>query len=72
MSENTSIEKGFIRKIIEGEGLFVSKANIYSRLLTDTALAENMKEIAKRREELKAEWKTLLTGEKQEEGGEQE
>jgi hypothetical protein len=72
MSENTSIEKVFIRKIIEGEGLFVSKANIYSRLLTDTALAENMKEIAKRREELKAEWKTLLTGEKQEEGGEQE
>ena len=72
MSDNTSIEKVFIEKIIEGEGLFVSKANIYSRLLTDTALAENMKEIAKRREQLKAEWKTLLTGEKQEEGGEQE
>ena len=72
MSDNSSIEKVFIEKIIESESLFVSKANIYSRLLTDTALAENMKEMSDRREQVKKGWQTLLTGEKQEEGGEQE
>ena len=72
MSDNSSIEKVFIEKIIESESLFVSKANIYSRLLTDTALAENMKEMSERREQVKKGWQTLLTGEKQEEGGEQE
>ena len=74
LNENAKeIEKLFIGKIIELEGLFISKANIYSRLLTDAALAKNMSEIATRREKLKKEWKALLTGEqeKQEENSAQ-
>ena len=55
-------ESATIEKIIEAERLYVAKAKIYSRLLTDTALAEQMSELAKAREEGTGSWVALLTG----------
>ena len=59
-------EAAMIEKIIEAERLYINKARVYSRLLTDMALAEQMEEIASAREESKQIWIALLTGEESE------
>ena len=61
------LESVYLQKIIEGERIFAAKARVYSRLLTDVALAESMKEFAERSERTKSGLVALLTGEKQEE-----
>jgi len=60
-------ESAYLEKIIEGERIFAAKARVYSRLLTDVALAENMTEFAEQSEQTRRGLETLLTGEKQEE-----
>ena len=62
--ENFSLEK-----IIQTEGLIVAKTKVYSRLLTDTALAEEMEKIALKREKSKSAWLEILTGEPQKVSG---
>ncbi len=59
-------EYAMIEKIIEGERLYGNKARVYSKLLTDMALAEQMEEIATAREESKQGWIALLTGKESE------
>ena len=60
-------ESAYLEKIIEGERIFAAKARVYSRLLTDVALAENMTEFAEQSEQTQRGLEALLTGEKQEE-----
>lgn len=52
--QNLEIE--FVQKIAQNEDLIAKKAKIYSRILTDTALAEMMSQIARNREENAATW----------------
>ena len=59
------LENIFLEKIIQTEGLIVAKTKVYSRLLTDTALAKEMEQIALRREKSKSAWLEILTGEPQ-------
>ena len=59
------LENVFLEKIIQVEGLIVAKTKVYSRLLTDTALAKEMEQIALRREKSKSAWLEILTGEPQ-------
>ena len=59
------LENFFLEKIIQAEGLIVAKTKVYSRLLTDTALAEEMEKIALKREKSKSAWLEILTGEPQ-------
>ena len=63
-------ESVYLQKIIEGERIFAAKARVYSKLLTDVALAENMKEFAEQSERTRKGLEALLTGEKQEESEE--
>lgn len=60
------LQNVFLEKVVQTEGLIVAKTKIYSRLLTDTALAEEMEKIALRREKSKSAWLEILTGEPQE------
>ena len=50
MSENIAIEqeKTALKKLMEVEDLAEKKARIYSRLLTDAALAQDMESLAER------------------------
>ncbi len=48
--------------LAEAEDLSVKKARVYSRLLTDTALAEDMEALAIRHEERKKALKKLIGG----------
>lgn len=57
------IEWRALEQIIELENLFVKKARIYARLLTDQALAETMEELATGREQTAQGFLALLTGE---------
>lgn len=59
------LERLFLEKIIQTEGVIVAKTKVYSRLLTDTALAKQMEQIALRREKSKSAWLEILTGEPQ-------
>ena len=59
------LENVFLEKIIQTEGLIVAKTKVYSRLLTDAALAKQMEQIALRREKSKSAWLEILTGEPQ-------
>lgn len=59
------LENVFLEKIIQTEGLIVAKTKVYARLLTDTALAKEMEQIALRREKSKSAWLEILTGEPQ-------
>ena len=63
-------ESVYLEKIIEGERIFSAKARVYSKLLTDIALAENMQEFAEQSENTQTGLLALLTGEKQ--GGNEE
>ena len=65
--ENLDFESLYLEKIIEGERIFATKARVYSRLLTDVALAETMEELATQSEQTKNGLVALLTGEEQEE-----
>ena len=65
--EKTCLESVYLEKIIECERIFAAKARVYSKLLTDVALAENMKEFAEQSERTQLGLVALLTGEKQEE-----
>ena len=49
-------ENVFVQKIAQMEDLIAKKAVVYSRLLTDTALAETMTQIANRREQNSSAW----------------
>lgn len=60
-----NLENVFLEKVIQAEGLIVAKTKIYSRLLTETALAEEMEKIALKREKSKSAWLEILTGEPQ-------
>ena len=67
MDKNTGAadeEKAFLMKLAELEDLAGKKTKIYSRLLTDTALAEEMAALSLRHEERKETLKALITGEK--------
>ena len=65
--ENSTCEKNlenfFLEKVTEAEGLIVAKTKVYSRLLTDVALAQEMEKIALKREKSKSAWLEILTGE---------
>ena len=63
--KGNDLENFFLEKIIQAEGLIVAKTKVYSRLLTDTALAEEMEKIALKREKSKSAWLEILTGEPQ-------
>ena len=63
-------ENQAIEKMIELETLFVKKAKIYSRILTDMALAEMMEELGEGREQTAQGLVALLTGEEDEKSGE--
>ncbi len=58
-------EKTFLLKLAELEDLAEKKTKIYSRLLTDTALADEMAALSLRHEERKETLKALVTGERQ-------
>ena len=51
--------------LAEAEDLSVKKARIYSRLLTDAALAEDMEALAVRHEQRKSALKKLAGGGKE-------
>ena len=51
-----NLENEFVQKFAQSESLIAKKASIYSRILTDTALAEIMTKIAQNREENAAAW----------------
>jgi len=68
-------EKTFLLKLAGLEDLAEKKTKIYSRLLTDTALAEEMEGLSLRHEKRKETLKSLITGEpkdKKDSGGEAE
>ena len=69
-ANGVDFESVYLQKIIEGERIFAAKARVYSKLLTDVALAENMKEFAEQSERTRKGLEALLTGEKQEESEE--
>ena len=64
-------ETEFLKTLIEMEDLGAKKTKIYSRLLTDTALAKDMEERSCRHDERKAALERLLYGKtsKKESGG---
>ena len=62
-------ENQAIETMIELETLFVKKAKIYSRILTDMALAEMMEELGAERERTALGFVALLTGEEDEKSG---
>ena len=63
------LENFFLEKVTEAEGLIVAKTKVYSRLLTDTALAQEMERRALKREKSKSAWLEILTGEPQKSSG---
>ena len=68
-------EKNFLIKLSEMEDLVEKKTKIYSRLLTDAALAEEMEALSLRHEKRKEALKALVYGKGKEErqgGGEEE
>ena len=52
----------FVENLITLEDLLDKKCKIYSRLLTDMAIAKQMETLAKRHEQRKAQLKRILTG----------
>lgn len=58
-------EKDFLRLLLDLEDLGAKKTKIYSRLLTDMALATEMEERAKRHDERKLAIEKLLYGKEQ-------
>ena len=56
-------ENEFVQKINQLEELIAKKAKIYSRLLTDMALAEAMSQIVNKREEGSSVWLGLISSE---------
>ncbi len=64
-----NLENFFLEKVTEAEGLIVAKTKVYSRLLTDVALAQEMEKIALKREKSKSAWLEILTGEPQNTSG---
>ena len=56
-------ENEFVQKINQLEELIAKKAKIYSRLLTDMALAEAMRQIVNKREEGSSVWLGLISSE---------
>lgn len=60
-----NLENYFLEKVTEAEGLLVAKSKVYSRLLTDVELAQEMEKIALKREKSKSAWLEILTGEPQ-------
>ncbi|MBQ8884886.1 MAG: hypothetical protein IJY62_00710 [Clostridia bacterium] len=69
-------EKSVLRELAEAEDLIEKKAKIYSRLLTDQSLAEDMETVAIRHAERKAGLNSFSgqeceKPEKKEEGGEE-
>ena len=64
-----NLENYFLEKVTEAEGLLVAKSKVYSRLLTDVALAQEMEKIALKREKSKSAWLEILTGEPQKTSG---
>ena len=63
------LQNFFLEKVMEAEGLIVAKTKVYSRLLTDGALAQEMEKIALKREKSKSAWLEILTGEPQKSSG---
>lgn len=63
LNAELKLEYRALEQIIELENLFVKKAKIYARLLTDQALAETMAELATEREQTAQGFLALLTGE---------
>lgn len=55
-------ECGLLAMLMNAESLSVKKARIYSRLLTDTALAEDMEALAVRHEQREKALKKLSGG----------
>ena len=53
-------ENEFVQKIAQIEDLIAKKAIVYSRLLTDIALAETMSQIANRRQQSSSIWLGLI------------
>ena len=64
MSENIAIEKekNALKTLIEVEDLAEKKAKIYSRLLTDAALAKDMESLAARHAKRKQTLQALALG----------
>ena len=60
-------EEKFLKRLSEWEDLIENKTRIYSRLLTDAALAEDMELIADRHAKRKKTLTALITGEPVEE-----
>ena len=56
-----NLENEFVQKFAQSESLIAKKASIYSRILTDTALAEIMTKIAQNREENSSAWLATIT-----------
>ena len=57
-------EREFLQRLLDLEDLGAKKTKIYSRLLTDTALAKEMEARAKRHDERKLAIEKLLYGDK--------
>ena len=62
-SERRERENETLERLWKLEDLAAKKAGIYSKLLTEQSLAENMKEISARHSERMAALETLLFGE---------
>ena len=61
--EKMEREGSFLRAMADMEDLAEKKIRIYSRLLTDPSLAEDMEALANRHGQRKAVFLSLLTGE---------
>ena len=61
---NQDAEQRLLSALFDLEDLAEKKARIYSRLLTQVALAQKMQSLADRHGERKAKLESLITGEK--------
>lgn len=62
MQEQKEEEKTALQELCELEDLLEKKTKIYSRLLTDTALAKDLESLSKRHKERKETLSALISG----------
>ena len=67
--KSSDLENLFLEKAVELEGLIVQKTQVYSRLLTSIELAKELEKISQKREKSKNAWLEILTGEPQNNSG---
>ena len=68
--KSASREKDFLSALVKAEVLAEKKTRVYSRLLTEMSLAQEMEELSKRHAERKQRLQALLSGDvMQKDGG---